>query len=49
MHEFSVNHMRTTNAHNSLSAQSDKPDFVNCVWSDVVLTGPDQAGVKGFV
>ena len=25
MHEFSVNHMRTTNAHNSLSAQSDQP------------------------
>ena len=25
MHEFSVNHMRKTNAHNSLSAQSDQP------------------------
>ena len=25
MHEFLVNHMRTTNAHNSLSAQSDQP------------------------
>ena len=25
MQEFSVNHMRTTNAHNSLSAQSDRP------------------------
>ena len=25
MYEFSVNHMRTTNAHNSLSAQSDQP------------------------
>ena len=24
MHEFSVNHMRTTNAHNNLSAQSDQ-------------------------
>ena len=25
MHEFSVNHMRTTNSHNTLSAQSDQP------------------------
>ena len=25
MHEFSVNHMRTTNALNTLSAQSDQP------------------------
>ena len=25
MHEFSVNHMRTTNAQNTLSAQSDMP------------------------
>ena len=25
MHEFSVNHMRTKNAHNTLSAQSDQP------------------------
>ena len=25
MNEFSVNHMRTTNAHNSLSAQPDQP------------------------
>ena len=25
MHEFSVNHMRTINSHNTLSAQSDQP------------------------
>ena len=25
MHEFSVNRMRTTNSHNTLSAQSDQP------------------------
>ena len=54
-------HMRTTNAHNSLSAHSDQPDcclllnnntmlpFENCFWSVLVLTGPDQIGVKGFV
>ena len=40
MHEFSVNHMRTTNSHNTLSAQSDQPHcclllkylylFLNC-------------------
>ena len=40
MHEFSVNHMRKTNAHKTLSAQSDQPQklfaaeiplpFINC-------------------
>ena len=35
MHEFSVNHTRTTNVHNTLSAQSDQPPeiplpFINC-------------------
>ena len=30
-HDFSVNHMRTTYAHNNLSAQSDQPIAV-CCW-----------------
>ena len=58
-HDFSVNHtckMRTTYAHNNLSAQSDQPiaverplPFINCFWSVLVLTDPDQLGVTGFV
>ena len=31
-HDFSVNHMRTTYAHNNLSAQSDQPIAV-CCWN----------------
>ena len=50
MHEFSVNHMRKTNAHNTLSAQSDQPQklfaaekplpFINCF-----VSSGSQAGV----
>ena len=45
MHEFSVNHMRTTNAHNSLSVQSDQ------LHAEIALpfvSSGSQAGVKGF-
>ena len=50
MHEFSVNHMRKTNAHNTLPAQSDQPQklfaaeiplpFINCF-----VSSGSQAGV----
>ena len=54
MHEFSVNHMRKTNAHNSLSAQSDQP---YCFFAAEIalpfyiffVSSGSQAGVKGFV
>ena len=46
-------------AHNNLSAQSVQPHwclllkyllpFINCVWSVLVFTDPDQLGVRGFV
>ena len=48
-------YMRTTYAHNNLSAQSDQPiaverplPYINCFWSVLVLTDPDQLGVTGF-
>ena len=48
--------MHTTYAHNNLSVQSDQPfaverplPFINCFWSVLVLTDPDQLGVTGFV
>ena len=54
-HDFSVNHMRTTYAHNNLSAQSDQPiaveiplPLINCFWSVLVFTDPDQLGVTEF-
>ena len=51
MHEFSVNHMRTTNAHNRLhvSAQSDQPLCCLLLKKIVLVSSGSWADVKGFV
>ena len=53
-HEFSEQHMRIVNYLRSLispllfTVEIALP-FINCFWSVLVLTGPNQLGVKRFV
>ena len=49
-HEFSEQHMRIVNHQRSLiSPIAVTVEIINCFWSGLVLTGPDQLGVKRFV